>query len=42
MTEPKILKRLQLLDYINSSGDELVGLSVEMAEAPKAGCKYES
>ncbi|WP_137007096.1 hypothetical protein [Synechococcus sp. UW105] len=37
MTEPKILKRLQLLDYINSSGDELVGLSVEMAEDPKGG-----
>ncbi|WP_115019434.1 hypothetical protein [Synechococcus sp. UW140] len=37
MTEPKILKRLQLLDYINSSGDELVGLAVEMAEDPKGG-----
>ena len=32
MSTPKELQRLQLLNYTNANGEELVGLSVELAE----------
>ena len=34
MSTPKELQRLQLLTYTKANGEELVGLSVELAEDP--------
>ena len=34
MSSPKELQRLQLLNYKKANGEELVGLSVELAEDP--------
>ena len=34
MSTPKELQRLQLLNYTKANGEELVGLSVELAEDP--------
>ena len=34
MSTPNELQRLQLLNYTNANGEELVGLSVELAEDP--------
>ena len=37
MSTPKELQRLQLLNYTKANGEELVGLSVELAEDPNGG-----
>ena len=37
MDNPKDLQRIELLNYINASGQELVGLVVELAEDPNGG-----
>ena len=34
---PKDLQRIELLNYTNASGQELVGLVVELAEDPNGG-----
>ena len=34
MDNPKDLQRIELLNYTNASGQELVGLVVELAEDP--------
>ena len=37
MSSPKELQRTELLKYTNANGEELVGLSVELAEDPSGG-----
>ena len=37
MDNPKDLQRIELLNYTNASGQELVGLVVELAEDPNGG-----
>ena len=37
MTTAKGLQRFQLLNYTNANGEELVGLSVELAEESNGG-----
>ena len=37
MDNPKHLQRIELLNYTNASGQELVGLVVELAEDPNGG-----
>ena len=37
MSTPNELQRLQLLNYTKANGEELVGLSVELAEDPNGG-----
>ena len=37
MSTPNELQRLQLLNYTKANGEELVGLSVELAEDPSGG-----
>ena len=37
MSIPKELQRVELLNYTKVSGEELVGLAVELAEDPSGG-----
>ena len=37
MPSPKELERVELLNYTNANGEELVGLAVELAEDPSGG-----
>ena len=37
MDNPKDLQRIELLNYTNASGQEFVGLVVELAEDPNGG-----
>ena len=37
MDKPKELQRIELLNYTNASGQELIGLAVELAEDPTGG-----
>ena len=37
MDNLKALQRMELLNYTNASGQELVGLAVELAEDPAGG-----
>ena len=37
MSTPKERQRVELLNYTNANGDELVGLAVELAEDPSGG-----
>ena len=37
MATPNELQYVELLNYTNANGEELVGLAVELAEAPSGG-----
>ena len=37
LSSPKSFQRIELLNYMNASGEELVGLVVELAEDPSGG-----
>ena len=37
MSTPKELQRVELLNYTNANGEELVGLALELAEDPSGG-----
>ena len=37
VSNPKEIQRIELLNYTNANGEELVGLAIELAEDPSGG-----